>query len=105
MITLTPAAAKQTLAAAKQTNAEGLPLRIAVQRQDDGSLHYGMGFDDKTREDDLHFSSEGVTVVVSPVSMELLKGTVLDYVELEPGRFHFVFMNPNDPAYRPAAQD
>jgi iron-sulfur cluster assembly protein len=25
----------------------------------------------------------------------------MDYVEMEPGQFHFIFLNPKDPNYQP----
>lgn len=103
MITLTPEAAKQIRFSAKEGNLEGLPLRIAVTKNNDGSLHYGMGFDD-VKEDDTTYTSEGVDVIVSEASKELLNGTTVDYVELEPGKPQIVFMNPNDPNYQPASE-
>ena len=103
MITITPAAAKQISVSARQGNIDGLSMRIAASRNQDGSMHYGMGFDDKQLEGDLHISSEGIDVVISETSKILLEGTTLDYVELEPGEFQFIFMNPNDANYTPAA--
>ena len=100
MIKLTPAAAKQIRLSAKEGNLEGLPLRIAATRQDDGSIHYGMGFDD-VKEDDASYTSEGVDVIVSEISKDILTGTTIDYVELEPGKPQFIFMNPNDANYTP----
>jgi len=100
MIKLTPAAAKQIRLSAKEGNLEGLPLRIAATRQDDGSIHYGMGFDD-VKEDDTSYTSEGVDVIVSEISKDILTGTTIDYVELEPGKPQFIFMNPNDANYTP----
>lgn len=102
MITLTRAAAEQIRKSAQETSLEGLSLRLAVKRMEDGSFDYGMGFDSET-EDDLRFKSEGVNVVVSPAYMEMLNGLTLDYVELEPGSFNFIFLNPNDPNYTPPA--
>ncbi|KPK40766.1 MAG: hypothetical protein AMJ69_01205 [Gammaproteobacteria bacterium SG8_47] len=104
MITITPAAAKQIRESAKQGQMEGLPLRIAATRQPDGSIQYAMGFDDTGRDNDMRIQSEGIDVVVSPVSDELLQGTTLDYVELEPGRVEFIFLNPNDPNYTPPTE-
>ena len=101
MITITPAAAAQIRSAAKQGRMEGLALRIAAQRGADGSIQYAMGFDDSTRSDDTRYTSEGVELVVASTSTILLDGTTLDYAELEPGRSEFIFMNPNDPNYRP----
>ncbi|HEY9052647.1 MAG TPA: iron-sulfur cluster biosynthesis family protein [Gammaproteobacteria bacterium] len=100
MIKLTPAAAKQIRLSAKEGNLDGLPLRIAATRQDDGSIHYGMGFDD-VKEDDTSYTSEGVDVIVSEISKDILTGTTIDYVELEPGKPQFIFMNPNDANYTP----
>jgi len=100
MITVTAEAAKQIKLSARQGKSEGMPLRIAASRNDDDSIHYGMGFDD-SKEDDISVTSEDVEIVVSPVSAELLNDTVLDFVELEPGKHQFIFMNPNDPGYTP----
>ncbi len=103
MITITAAAAKQIITSANQGNMDGLSMRIAANRNPDGSIHYGMGFDDNQHEGDLHITTEGVNVVISEASKMLLEGTTLDYVELEPGEFQFIFMNPNDANYTPPA--
>jgi iron-sulfur cluster assembly protein len=104
MITVTEEAAKQIKLSAKQGKAEGMPLRIAATKNDDESIHYGMGFDD-SKEDDISITSREVEIVVSPVSAEILKDTVLDFVELEPGKHQCIFMNPNDPAYTPPQEN
>ncbi|WJW74354.1 iron-sulfur cluster assembly accessory protein [Thiohalobacter sp. IOR34] len=104
MITVTPEAAKQIRESARQNRMEGMPLRVAAQRNADGSIHYGMGFDDVGREDDQRFNSEGIELVVAPPSLPLLEGTTIDYVELEPGSFEFIFINPNDPNCQPPAE-
>jgi iron-sulfur cluster assembly protein len=104
MITVTEEAAKQIKLSAKQGKAEGMPLRIAATKNEDESIHYGMGFDD-SKEDDITVTSREVEIVVSPVSAELLKDTVLDFVELEPGKHQFIFMNPNDPSYTPPQEN
>jgi iron-sulfur cluster assembly protein len=101
MITVTPAAAEQIRLSARQGQMDGLPMRIAATRNPDGSIHYGMGFDDNRLEGDVHLTSEGIDVVVSGSSMLLLSGMTLDYVEIEPGAFQFIFMNPNDPNFTP----
>ena len=104
MITVTAEAAKQIKLSARQGKSEGMPLRIAASKNDDDSIHYGMGFDD-SKEDDISVTSEDVEIVVSPVSAELLNDTVLDFVELEPGKHQFIFMNPNDPGYTPPQEN
>ena len=101
MISVTPAAAAQIRLSAKQGRMDGLAMRIAATRNPDGSIHYGMGFDDNKLEGDIHLTSQGIDVVVSGSSMLLLSGMTLDYVEIEPGSFQFIFMNPNDPDFTP----
>ena len=105
-ISVTEKAAEQIKQSALQSQTDNLPLRIAATKNPDGSLHYGMGFDDVGNNDgeDLSFSSNGVDIVVAKSSFELLKGTIVDYAELEPKQFHFVFMNPNDPNYQPGSE-
>ena len=98
MITVTPAAARQIRLSAEQSHSSGMPLRIAATRNADKSIHYGMGFDD-AKEDDISVKSDDVEIVVAPSSADLLKNAVLDFVEIEPGRSEFIFMNPNDPSY------
>ncbi len=103
MITVTPAAAKQIKLSADQSKSEGMALRIAANRNSDNSIHYGMGFDD-TKEDDISVTSEEIEIIISSSSAELLKNTVIDFVELEPEKFQFIFMNPNDPEYKPPVE-
>ncbi len=104
MITVTEAAAEQIRLSAKQNKTEDLPLRIAATRNADNSIHYGMGFDESKDEDTHVQAADGVEIIVSPISAALLEGTTLDYVELEPGNFQFIFMNPNDPEYTPPSE-
>ncbi|NOZ53231.1 MAG: iron-sulfur cluster assembly accessory protein [Gammaproteobacteria bacterium] len=100
MITLSPEAVKQINYSAKQSNSENMCLRIAAKVSPDESIDYGMGFDD-AKDDDIHVTSHGVEIVIAPSNAELLNGMQVDYVELEPDHFHFIFKNPNDPKYKP----
>ncbi len=99
MITITPAAAAQIKLSAEQGKTEGMSLRIAASLDDDKSIHYGMGFDDN-KEDDVTVPADDIEIIVSVTSAELLKNTTIDFVELEPGKFQFIFLNPNDPNYK-----
>jgi iron-sulfur cluster assembly protein len=91
MFTLTPSAAQEIVRAA-QTQAEGHPmLRVAAKLDDkDGEIVYGMGFDDE-REDDQVIDAPGITVLISPRSLPLLEDTTLDFTEVQPGEFQFIF--------------
>lgn len=92
-------AAQQIRFQAKQNRMEGMPLRIAAKHNSDGSIHYGMGFDDTGRDDDTSYQSEGIDLVVSPMSIDLLNDATLDYVQLDDGNFEFIFINPNEPDF------
>lgn len=91
MFTLTQAAAQQIHQAAAASAAQDLALRIAARRAADGSIEYGMGFDD-AQDEDLRLMLEGVAVVIADPHQPLLEGTVLDFVEIEPGAFNFIFI-------------
>jgi len=104
MLTLTVAAAAQVQAAAQQGGAQGLALRLAARRQPDGTFDYRIGFDEAT-EDDIRIKCGGIDVVMTPEQVPLLNQATMDYVELAPGQFHFIFLNPQDPSYQPPTED
>ena len=104
MIKITSAAANQIKLSAQQGDSESMPLRIAATRNSDNTVHYGMGFD-VNKEEDISVTSEDIEVIISPVSAEILKNTTLDFVEIEPGKPQFIFMNPNDPEYTPPTEE
>ena len=94
MFTLTPTAAEQILrAAVEQAGSKPmLPmLRVAAKfDENDGELVYGMGFDEE-REDDLVLDAQGIAILISPPSQPLLENTTLDFTEVQPGEFQFIF--------------
>jgi iron-sulfur cluster assembly protein len=102
MITITPEAAAQIRKASETTEADDMYLRIAARREDDGSIEYGMGFDDMGSQDQI-YTSAGVDVLISDSCKDLLRGATLDYVELEAGQHQFIFVNPNDPRHQAPA--
>ena len=98
MFKVTQRAAEQVVAAAEQGGTTGMALRLAAQQRPDGSIDYRMGFDEVT-EDDIHFSCEGVQVIIAPEYVPLLDAATLDFVELEAGDSQFIFLNPKDATY------
>lgn len=99
---VTPAATAHIRAEAERSGAAGMALRIAARQEADGSIAYGMGFD-TIGADDEPLSFDGLTVLFAPGCEPLVEGTVLDFVELEPGRACFVFIPP--PSATPDASD
>lgn len=100
MFTVTDAALEQIRQAFRQSEAQGLALRIAAKSNQDGSIEYGMGFDEAS-EADTRVSHGDVEIVMDPPSSELLDEATMDYVELEPGQMRFIFLNPLDPHFVP----
>jgi len=103
MLKLTDQAAQQIRHSAEQNGMSHLALRIAAKKNPDGTIDYLMGFDE-IKEEDILLTSKEVALVIEEMHEELLSGTVIDFVELEPGDFRFIFMNPNDANYTPPVE-
>ncbi len=101
MISLSTAAHEQIRQSAETGGMQSIPLRVAVKQLEDGSFHYAMGFDEQRLPGDTFFNFDGVDIVVAENSKDLADGMTIDYVELEPGKMEFIFLNPNDPSYVP----
>jgi iron-sulfur cluster assembly protein len=96
MITLTPGAARQIRLSAGAAQDAPVTLRVAARSGADGSIEFGMGFDEP-RDGDVELALEGITVLVAKPSRDLLARTVIDYLEVEPGEFRFVFARAEEP--------
>lgn len=100
MIKLSDAAAKQVKISLEQMGEVEVPLRIAINVQEDGSFHYNMGFDSSVNEGDKTFDEKQITFVADPATLPLIGGMQMDFVEIE-GEKQIVFLNPNDPHFKP----
>jgi len=100
MITVTPQAAEQIAKSAQQAGPGDACLRLAARLDDKGVIEYGMGFDGQA-DGDTQAIAGGITILVASGSIELLAGATLDYVEINPGEWRFIFLNPNDPSHKP----
>lgn len=104
MIDIRPAAAEQIKEALRSQSEPGLVLRVAARRGDDGATEYGMGFDERREQDEEVVTDAGITLLVSPPSLEAIAGTVIDYVEIAPGDLRFVFYRADEmPTEQPPA--
>ncbi len=75
---------------------EGQPelmFRVTVSGGGCSGFQYGFSFDDTLNADDRTFGRDGVTLVVDEVSLGLLTGSEVDYVEDLVGSF-FQVNNP-----------
>lgn len=100
IVTFSPAAIAQIKLNLQDGEHGNMALRIAAIMDANETVNYGMGFDE-AKEDDVQFTFEGVNFLVSPDCLELLNGAHVDYVEIEEEQHHFIFLNPNDPNYKP----
>lgn len=79
------------------TAAEAKPelmLRVSVSGGGCSGFQYGFTLDDQRNADDIAFERDGVGVVIDEVSLELLKGAEIDFVEDLMGSY-FAIRNPN----------
>src|SRR5580704_10910565 len=93
-ITVTESAAKRIAFLREQEAVGGANLRIAVSGGGCSGFQYGLSFDDQTNPDDRVFERDGVGVVVDDISLDLLNGAEVDFVEDLMGA-SFQIRNPN----------
>jgi iron-sulfur cluster insertion protein len=93
-IVVTAGAARRIAELKTQEQAEQALLRIAVSGGGCSGFQYGFSFDETRNEDDIVFERNGVAVVVDEVSLGLLAGAEIDFVEDLMGA-SFRIKNPN----------
>ena len=93
-IVVTESAARRIAFLRAQESVADAFLRIAVSGGGCSGFQYGLSFDDQRNEDDAVFARDGVEVVIDEVSLELLKGAEIDFVEDLMGA-SFQIRNPN----------
>ena len=93
-VVVTENAARRIAVLKTQEQAESAFLRIAVSGGGCSGFQYGFSFDDQRNDDDFVFERNGVAVVVDDVSLGLLNGSELDFVEDMMGA-SFQVRNPN----------
>jgi len=73
---------------------DNLKLRVYITGGGCSGFQYGFAFEDEAAEDDAAIETDGVTVLIDPMSFQYLVGSEVDYTEgLEGSRF--VVNNPN----------
>ncbi|HVK50782.1 MAG TPA: iron-sulfur cluster insertion protein ErpA [Pseudoxanthomonas sp.] len=73
---------------------DSLSLRVYIQGGGCSGFQYGFEFDENRAEDDLAVDTDGVTLLVDPLSLQYLMGAEVDYSESLQGA-QFVIRNPN----------
>jgi len=92
-VQLTPAAASRVALIASRQGKPAI-LRLSVDGGGCAGFQYKFGLADAPEADDLVHAGEGATLVVDPISHDLLGGSAVDYVE-SLGGAAFRVTNPN----------
>ncbi|HJQ16902.1 MAG TPA: iron-sulfur cluster insertion protein ErpA [Allosphingosinicella sp.] len=92
-IHLTPAAAARVAAIAQRQGKTPI-LRLSVDGGGCAGFQYRFGLADRIESDDLATMIDGVTLVVDEMSLDLVRGGAVDYVE-SLGGASFQVTNPN----------
>lgn len=87
------AAAKVASLIAEEGNPD-LMLRVYIQGGGCSGFQYGFTFDESVQEGDTEVVTDGVRLLVDPMSMAYLMGAEIDYSEGLQGA-QFVIRNPN----------
>jgi len=92
-IDLSPSAAARVAAIAARQGKSPI-LRLSVEGGGCAGFQYRFGLADEIEGDDLAVARDGVTLVVDEVSLDLVRGSTVDFVE-SLGGAAFQVTNPN----------
>lgn len=87
-------AAKQIAHLVDVESKPALMFRVSVSGGGCAGFQYGFDLDDRVAEDDRVFEKDGAKVVVDQTSLDLIRGSELDFVEELVGSY-FAVKNPN----------
>lgn len=93
-LSFTPAAAKKVGGMIEEEGNSNLKLRVYIQGGGCSGFQYGFSFDEEVNEGDEVVVTDGVTLIVDPMSLQYLEGAEVDYTEGLQGA-QFVVRNPN----------
>ena len=93
-ITMTAGAARRILALSKKEHNPALMLRLTVSGGGCSGFQYCFSFENLAASTDKIFENYGARLVVDDVSLQLLQGAQVDYVDELMGAM-FIVRNPN----------
>ena len=79
-ITLTSQAADKVKSALKIEDKEGYYLRMSVKGGGCAGFQYKFDFDNKKNNEDILFKTNKISVLVDKISLDLINGSKIDYV-------------------------
>jgi iron-sulfur cluster insertion protein len=93
-LVFTSAAAHKVAALIDEEGNPDLMLRVYVQGGGCSGFQYGFTFDENENEGDTRVVTDGVTLLIDPMSIQYLTGAEVDYSEGLQGA-QFIIRNPN----------
>ena len=93
-ITLTPGAAARIAALRESEGNDALMLRVTVSGGGCSGFQYAFSLDEKAGVDDAMFERDGVKLVVDPMTLGLMSGSTVDFVQDLVGSY-FSITNPH----------
>ena len=93
-LVFTTAAAGKVADLIEEEGNPGLMLRIYIQGGGCSGFQYGFTFDESVNDGDTEIVTDGVKLLIDPMSMQYLTGAEVDYQEGLQGA-QFVIRNPN----------
>ena len=93
-LVFTSAAARKVAELIAEEANSALKLRVYISGGGCSGFQYGFTFDEVRTEDDLAIETDGVTLLVDPLSLQYLLGAQVDYSESLHGA-QFTIRNPN----------
>lgn len=93
-LVFTGAAATKVAQLIAEEGNPGLMLRVYIQGGGCSGFQYGFTFDEEVKDGDAEVVTDGVKLLIDPMSMQYLMGAEIDYTEGLQGA-QFVIRNPN----------
>jgi iron-sulfur cluster insertion protein len=93
-LAFTGAAASKVAQLIAEEGNPGLMLRVYIQGGGCSGFQYGFTFDESVQDGDTEVVTDGVKLLIDPMSMQYLMGAEIDYTEGLQGA-QFVIRNPN----------
>ncbi len=94
LVTVTPAAAQAVNELLAKRNLTGYGLRVFISGGGCSGFQYGLALEDQIRPSDITYEMNGIQVVIDEVSINYLRGAMIDYVDELMGS-GFKITNPN----------
>jgi len=93
-LVFTASAASKVAELIRDEGNPGLMLRVYIQGGGCSGFQYGFTFDEDVQDGDTEVVTDGVKLLVDPMSLQYLMGAEIDYTEGLQGA-QFVIRNPN----------